>query len=226
MRSVEVKSTLETHVTPKVLPSHLHVRRPGVFFVFSAFWSQLFVKDIGICQLISWKYCTATSTDASFLYSAAYGFVSFLLCTEIYNSDGGLPSLCLDRELWNHLQGVVEFFDSIDSRQIALSTCWEKKTITFHHEFQLHPQQKQGIVWSLHRDVPHTQPAKVCLVGQHGCDFVDLWPCQGNSMQQLSTAISGSKLLTPKMDVSQDGCLKIASIIEYLLFLVPLVHKF
>ena len=25
--------------------------------------------------------------------------------------------------------------------------------------------------------------AKVCLVGQHGCDFVDLWPCQGISCE-------------------------------------------
>ena len=51
---------LKANVTPKVLPSHLHVRRARCFFFFSTFWSKLFVKDSG-----SWfagSYCTATST--------------------------------------------------------------------------------------------------------------------------------------------------------------------
>ena len=191
---------------------------PVFFFLFGCFF-PLFGSNF------SWKrlaYASWLAGNTTLLHQLMLPFYTLLhmdlfhSCTEIYNSDGGLPSLCLDRELWNHLQGVVEWFaakagtpskilnhsvtfaNSILPRVIFLWFDWQSSNSSIHL-FGVSTRLFAG-------DVPHTQPAKVCLVGQHGCDFVDLWPCQGNSMQQLSAlSVDEScwppRWMFPKMDV-------------------------
>ena len=191
---------------------------PVFFFFclfFSVFWSQLFVKDIGICQLISWKYYTATSTDASFLYSA-YGFVLFLhwdlqqrwrVAITVPRSGMEPPS----GRCWVILNHSVTFANSILPLLIFLWFDWQSSNSSIHllgekkHDFSSWIPTSPATKTGDRVEPPPRCPPYAASQGLFGW-AAWLWFCWplALSRQQHATACNSYQWI--KVVDPQDGC--------------------